>query len=164
MTMKLDLHRWITADREGRDDEADAAFKPVFRAIPAAPAEPAFVDRVMEALARDAARRRRRARIAAASGIAASSVIGLGVLAALIAQGPRLIVWVVDGIVAAALWMSVAFENGLDVWAMLTQIASAAAAVIATPQVSSVLIAIEVVGAIALYGLHRIFSSEQESS
>jgi hypothetical protein len=96
--------------------------------------------------------------------MAASTVMGFGVLAALISQGPRLIVWVVDGIVAAALWMSVAFENGLDVWAMLTQIASAAAAVIATPQVSSVLIAIGAVGALALYGLHRIFSSEQELS
>jgi hypothetical protein len=162
--MQPDLQRWMTADQGGRDDEADAAFKSVFRAIPAVPAEPAFVDRMMEALARDAVRRRRRARIAAATGMAASTLIGLGVLAALIAQGPRLIIWVVDGIVAAALWMSVAFENGLDVWAMLTQIASAAAAVIATPEVSSVLIAIGAVGALALYGLHRVFSSEQELS
>ncbi|MGH9330838.1 MAG: hypothetical protein ACRD09_10370 [Vicinamibacterales bacterium] len=162
--MNPDLLRWMAADREGREDEADAAFKAVFRAAPAPEARPAFIDRVMEALARDVARRRRRARIAAASGVAASILMGLGVTVALIAQGPKLIVWAVDACVAAAVWMSAAFENGLDLWAILAQIGSAAAAVIATPQVSSVLIAIEAIGAVALYGLHRIFASEQESS
>lgn len=162
--MNSDLLRWIVADRDGRDDDADAAFKAVFRAAPAPEARPAFIDRVMEAVARDVARRRRRARIAAAIGLAASILLGLSVAIALIAEGPKLIGWAVDSCVATAVWMSVAFENGLDLWAILTQIGSAAAAVIATPQVSSALIAIEAVGAAALYGLHRIFASEQESS
>jgi hypothetical protein len=161
--MNPDLHRWLKADRAGRDDEADTAFKTVFRAAPVE-ARPSFVDGVMEAIARDAALRRRRARLAAAAGLAASIVVGLVVTVALILKGPRILVWAVDSAVAATVWMSGALENGLDLWGLLGQIASAAAAVIATPQVASVLIAIQAIGAAALYGLHRILASEQESS
>jgi hypothetical protein len=163
MSMNSDLNRWLAAERDERDKEADAAFKAVFRTAPLA-AAPAFVDGVMEAIARDAAIRRRRARIAAAAGLAASILLGLVTTVALIAKGPRLIVWAVDSAIAATVWMSGAVENGLDLWGILGQIASAAAAVIATPQVASVLIAIQAIGAAALYGLHRILASEQESS
>lgn len=162
--MNFDLERWLGAEREGRDEEADAAFKAVFRAAPAAASRPEFVDQVMDALARDTARRRRRAQVIAVSGFAASILVALGVVVAFFIYGPALIARAVDSSVAAALWMSVAIENGLDLWAILAKIGGAAAAVITTPQVSSVLIAIEVVGALALYGLHRIFASEQESS
>jgi hypothetical protein len=161
--MNSDLDRWLAADRAGRNDDADAAFKSVFRAAPV-DARPAFVDGVMEAIARDVARRRRRTRIAAATGLAASILIGLAVAVALIAKGPQILVWSVDSAVAATVWMSGALENGLDLWGVLGQVASAAAAVIATPQVASVLIAIQAIGAAALYGLHRILGSEQESS
>jgi hypothetical protein len=161
--MNSDLDRWLAADRAGRDGDADAAFKAVFRAAPV-DARPAFVDRVMEAIARDAARRRRRARIAAATGLAASILVGLVVTVTLIAKGPQILVWALDAAVAATVWMSAALENGLDLWGILGQAASAAAAVIATPQVASVLIGIQAIGAAALYGLHRILGSEQESS
>jgi hypothetical protein len=161
--MNSDLDRWLAADRAGRDGDADAAFKAVFRAAPVE-ARPAFVDRVMEAIAEDAARRRRQARIAAAAGLAASILIGLVITVTLIVKGPQILVWALDSAVAATVWMSAALENGLDLWGLLARIASAAAAVIATPQVASVLIAIQAIGAGALYGLHRIFASEQESS
>jgi hypothetical protein len=161
--MNSDLDRWLSADRAGRDDEADAAFKTVFRAA-RLEARPAFVDGVMEAIAQDTARRKRRARLAAVTGLAASIFIGLVLTVVLIAKGPRILVWAVDSAVAATVWMSGALENGLDVWGILGQIASAAAAVITTPQVASVLIAIQAIGAAALYGLHRILASEQESS
>ena len=126
-------------------------------------ARPAFVDGVMDAIAQDTTRRKRRARIAAVTGLAASIFIGLILTVALIAKGPRILVWAVDSAVAATVWMSAALENGLDLWGILGRIASAAA-VITTPQVASVLIAIRAIGAAALYGLHRILGSEQESS
>jgi hypothetical protein len=162
--LKRELGRWIDADRSGRDDEADAAFGGVFRAVPQPSLQPGLPDRVIEALAREAADRARRAKTAAAAALAA----GLALLALagvfLVSRGPRLFFDAVDLGVRGAVWTSESFERGLGLWAILGQIGRVMTAVIATPQVTVALVGIGMVGALALYGLQRVLSSEQESS
>jgi hypothetical protein len=159
-----DWRRWIRAEDEGRDDDADAAFGTVFRAVPRASARPGFADRVMLAVAQAEARRARRARVAAFISIAASAVLGVSLVIALVAYSPRLLLWTLDAAVQAALWIVDAVGRGLDVWAILAQVGRTTAAIVAAPQVTFSLVAIGLVGVMALYGLHRIFGLEQESS
>ena len=161
--LKRELGRWIDADRSGRDDEADAAFGGVFRAVPQPALQPGLPDRVIEALAREAADRARRAKTAAAVGLAAGLALVVLAGAFLLSSGPRLFFDAVDLGVRGAVWTSESLERGL-VWAILGQIGRVMAAIIATPQVTGALIGIGMVGALALYGLQRVLSSEQEPS
>jgi hypothetical protein len=162
--LKRELGRWIDADRSGRDEEADAAFGGVFRAVPQPALQPGLPDRVIEALARDAASRARRAKTAAAVALAGGLVLFVLAGAFLVSRGPRLFFDAVDLGVRGAVWTSEAFERGLGLWAILGQVGRVMAAVIGTPQVTGALIGIGMVGALALYGLQRVLSSEQESS
>jgi hypothetical protein len=159
-----DWRRWARAEDEGRDDDADAAFRAVFQAVPRVPAGAGFADRVMRAVGQDGERRARRARALAVCGLAASAVLGLSLVAALIVYSPRLLLKSLDLAVQATLWIVGAVDRGLDVWAILAQFGRTAAAIVAAPEVTFALVAVGLVGVVALYGLHRMLGLEQESS
>src|SRR5687768_10706698 len=108
MNEDLNWHyrRWRTADEEGRDDDADAAFKVLFDCVvPAEEAPVAFTARTMAAVsaaaAEDARRAKRTRRLVACGGLttlAASVYFGAGLaLSALIGAIDLLITAVVEG-------------------------------------------------------------------
>jgi hypothetical protein len=66
--------------------------------------------------------------------------------------------------VNGCVWLAASLSSGTDGWTIVTTVGRAAAHAIVTPQASGLIAALAVVGALALYGLQRLFESEQESS
>lgn len=150
--------RWATAERDGQDDLADLACRAVVRALPADVPRPDFADRVMQAVERRAVWQ---ARVTRALVLVGSTVLAVLAIAAIL-QLPRLLLAVLDLGVAALVWVVLALERGLDVWAILAQMGRTAATVIAAPQVTFALVGIALIGAAALYALQRILESEEQ--
>ena len=166
MNEDLNWHyrRWRAAEDNGRDDDADAAFKGVFdRVVPTALVAPAFTARTMEAVHRaataDARRARRTRRLLVGGGLAgglATAYYGAGLA---VTAGIGLINLLVAAIVEA----STRLDSGAGVWGLLVSLGRATAAFIAEPEVTFVIIAIHGVAIAALYAMHRLLGSDGES-
>ena len=61
------------------------------------------------------------------------------------------------------IWMAASISSGEDGWTIVQTIARAAAGTLTTPQVSGAIVALVVLGAIALFGLQRLLGSEEDS-
>jgi hypothetical protein len=66
--------------------------------------------------------------------------------------------------VNGCVWLAASLSSGTDGWTIVTTIGRAAARAIATPQASSAIAALVILGAVAFYGLQRLLESEGESS
>lgn len=153
--------RWTDADADGREDEAEAGFRAVFRSVPMLTPGAGLTDRLVHAVARAAERRTRRTRLA---GLAAVVAGGLGAVIAILPHLPRLLFHVVNLAVSATLWIVQAFERGVEIWSALAQLGRAAGAAMTIPAVTLWLVGVELLGVTALYALHRVLTSEQEST
>ena len=98
---------------------------------------------------------------------AAATFIGAAWLAFAYASavytGAALVSAAVDGLVLmprAMLWLLAAYQQGMDGWVIAGRAAASVAGVLTTPQVAFYLIALELVGAAALYGLQRLLRHE----
>ena len=166
MNEDLNWHyrRWRTADDEGRDDDADAAFKLLFdRVVPAEVVPPGFTVRTMEAVAVAAAEDTRRAKRTrrvfvggGAAALAATVYYGAGVAVAALTM-------VIDLLVTAIVESSTRLNAGAGVWGLIVSLGRATAAFIAEPEVTFVIIAIHGVAIAALYAMHRLLGSDGES-
>jgi hypothetical protein len=155
-----DWRRWAAAERDGRDDEADASLTGAFKAVPLRLPREGFDERVVAAMARAARRRAHMARVAAA----AAALVGVALVSVLIWQLPRILRMAVDVSVGAVVWSALAFDRGLDLWAILAQLASAVRAVIVAPQATFAMIGLGLVALGALYVLQRMLEAEERSS
>jgi hypothetical protein len=169
MDQELDRNarRWLEVEAADRDDEADAAFRRAFAAVPEVQVSPQFAGRTLQAvsvaLARDA-RRTRRARIAVAAVSALGTLVGLYFGAGLIVSalstamvtGLDLVVNVVVGVVGAA-------DNGASLWSVLFGLGRAFAAFLAEPRVTVTLLVLQGVAAAALFALQRLLGADAES-
>jgi hypothetical protein len=152
--------RWVAAERDGRDDQADVAFRDVAPMLPIRTPRPDFASRVMHAVEREAIRRARVAR----GLVVVCSVVSVGFAIGVILQLPRLLQAALDAGLAALLWTLVALNRGLDAWAILAQFGRTVAAVVDTPEVTVSIVGLGVVAVAALYGLHRMLELEERSS
>jgi hypothetical protein len=155
--------QWAAADHDGRpadDDEADAAFAAAFKAVPVQLPKDGFDERVIAAIARARARRARVTRAA----MAGASVVGVALTAALIWELPRILRMAVDVSVGAVVWSALAFDRGLDLWAIFARLASAARAVIVAPQATFAMVGLGLIALGALYVLQRMLEAEERSS
>jgi hypothetical protein len=152
--------RWLTAERDERDDDADAELRAVFRSIPPQAPRQEFAARVAEAVARDARRRARVTRLALFAASAAAIVASVVVLW----QLPRLFRPMFDAGVSGLVWSLAAVDRGIDVWTLIGRMARVTAAIVVTPQVTLLLMALAVVAIAALYGLNRVLELEERSS
>jgi hypothetical protein len=59
-------------------------------------------------------------------------------------------------------WTTVAFAEGLDTWSVLARAGGAISEAIVTPRATTVLVAIELVGALAFYALGRLLARENK--
>jgi hypothetical protein len=151
---------WTDREAAGLDDEADAAFRGVFAAVPLEQPPAGFADRVARETARAARRQVVLTRLAIAAGVLAS--VALTVV--LVLQIPRLIRGALDLVVAAVVSSSLAFSRGVDAWTVLARIAGAIGSVVVTPQGTYVLSGLGLVAIGALYGLHRMLELEERST
>lgn len=162
--MKTDLppewRRWVAAESDGRDDEADAALRTVFRAVPPRMPPDGFGERVAQAVARTAARQARLAKAVYAAGGAIAAALTI----ALVWQLPRLVRAGIDLSVNAVVWIIIAVDRGLSVWAILAQMARTLGALVVAPQVTMGLVALGLIAILALYALNRMLELEERSS
>ncbi len=63
-----------------------------------------------------------------------------------------------------SVWLAAAIGSGADPWTIVTTVGSAAADIMATPQVSVGIAALVIVGGLALFGLQRLLGAEEDSS
>jgi hypothetical protein len=160
--------RWRDADESGRDDDADWAFKTVFRtAVSTGPISADFTRRTMEALAVAAAREARRARYTRAAVIAAM-VIG-GAAALYFGTGwaisflSTVFVGFLNLVIAFIVRGAGAVETGSGFWTVMGSLGRAAAAFVADPKVTVAILAIQAVAIAALVALRRLLGSDRES-
>ena len=155
-----DWRRWTAAERDDREEEADAALRLAFRDVPRAEPSDRFGGRVAQAVLTAAARQARLRRAV----IAGSSVAALFMVAVLVALAPRLFLPMLDVGVGGLVWTLAAVDNGFSVWTVLAQFARGVARLLVAPQVTLVLMALALVAIGALYGLNRMLELEERSS
>lgn len=166
MNEDLNWHyrRWRAADDEGRDADADVAFKVLFdRVMPAEAVSAAFTAQTMEAVAKAAAEDARRAKRVrrlflggGTAAFAASAYYGAGLAVSAFTA-------VIDLLVTAIVESSTRLNAGAGVWGLIVSLGRATAAFIAEPEVTFVIIAIHGIAIAALYAMHRLLGSDGES-
>lgn len=154
---RQDVETWL--EFEGQDeDAAEAAFARTFAALPPVEPSPGFAGRVTAA-AWSARARRRRLVVAACAAAAAvlvaavALVLAFGAPAWLLRTGAQLAV-------SSMMTLLLSAATVAEVWAAMARGGSMVARVIVMPQGVATLVAIELVGAGALYSLHRLLRSE----
>ena len=142
------------------DDENadDAAFSRLFAALPAIEPSADFVQRTVDAAWEARATRRRWARMA----VAASVACAVMTIAALVAFGiPAWVIPVAAQVAAASLmtivWTATAVA---EFWTLMLRAGTAIGRVVVMPQSVALLVTAEVLGAFALYSLHRLLRSD----
>jgi hypothetical protein len=105
--------------------------------------------------------------------IRAARLAGIGVVAvtAILATAYLLLPVAVWAFVRAltltlngCIWLAASISSGSDGWTIIRAIARATVGALATPQVSGVIVALVIIGAVALFGLQRLLGSEEDSS
>ena len=66
--------------------------------------------------------------------------------------------------VNGCIWLAASISSGENGWTIAGTIARATAGALVTPQVSGAIVALVVVGAVALFGLQRLLGSEEDGS
>ena len=155
-----DWRRWAEAEREGRSEDADRAFRGVFHAVPAYLPGDGSTGRVAQTIARAAARQARLAKLAAAIG----AVVAVALSIAVVLQLPRILRAALQFSVRVVIWTILAFERGLDTWTILAQAARAIGAVLLAPQVTIAMAGLGLLAVGALYALNRMLEPEERSS
>ena len=158
--MADDWRRWLAAERDEQDDEADAALLAAFSAVERRVPDTGFAARVTDGVA---AASRRQARLARAV-LTAGGVLALAMLIAMLTQVPRLFAPMLNVGVGGMVWTVAAVDRGFSVWSVFAQFARATGAVIVAPQVTLLLMALAVIAIAALYGLNRVLELEERST
>lgn len=160
-----DMERWLSSERDEADAQAESAFGRVLAAMPRVEPGLDFVDRAVQATWR--ARRRRRA-VRRTAGLAASVLIAIGGLVAMslaVMQGGAWLVQTGAAVTSrVVVWFVRSAAEGLDWWSVVAQVGAAAGGALATPQATFMVVAVELVGALALFALHRVLRSEGRNS
>lgn len=156
----IEWRRWLTAERDEREDDADAELRLIFRSIPTQAPRDGFAERVAEAIARDSRRRARLTRLTLFGASAAAVIVSVVVLW----QLPRLFRPMFNAGVSGLVWSLAAVDRGIDVWTLIGRVARVTAAIAVTPQVTLLLMALALVAIAALYGLNRVLELEERSS
>lgn len=155
-----DWRRWAATEQDGRDEDADAAFRALFSAVPSRAPSGTFRDRVAQATALAAVRRARLARLAVLAGIAC----GIALTVVFLMQIPRLVQASLDLVIGAIVSTTLALSRGVDVWTLLARIARTVGSVVVTPQGTYALSGLGLIAIGALYGLQRMLELEERSS
>jgi hypothetical protein len=160
--------RWLDADAEDRDDDADAAFRVTFQTtMPDQPVSLDFAARTMSAVAEVSvsdARRARRVRATVITGTVAATLAALYYGAGwAVSVMSAAFVGLLNLGIAATVRGATGGQGGSGIWAFLSSLGRAAAAFASDPNVTFALIAISAIAIAALVALQRLLGSDEES-
>jgi hypothetical protein len=159
--------QWRSADEEGRDEDADAAFAVVFGSVPEQPVGASFtastMARIADVTVREARAARRMRRVVLTGGVAAAALsVYFG--AGLVVTGLSAIFsGLFDLFVGITVRTADGVQTGAGVWSILASLGRALGAFIAAPTVTFALIAIQGIAIAALVTLQRLLGSEEDS-
>jgi hypothetical protein len=161
------LHDWQTAEITGDNDAADEAFARLYAtAVPRRAPAPAFVAATVQAVASATARDARRARWVRAALGSTAAVVGLGLLylgsGVLLSMFSAAVVGGLNLIVSTIVWMAEGGQARTGVWSALGGLGRAAAAFVAEPRVTVVILGFQAVAAAALVVMHRLLGRDRE--
>ena len=168
-----DVKRWLAREEQGDERGAESAFAHLLAAVPRIEPLPGFSERVGAAVWRSRQRQRLMARAARAAalllalsgGVAASWMALVSVGPWLLTSGAAMasgsLVGIVAGVVAGVVAGAVAGAvggavAGLEWWAAGARVAAVMGETLAYRETAGALLAVEIVGAIALYALHQL--------
>lgn len=159
--------RWLEADESGLDDDGDAALGSIFQEISRTePPSLTFTSRTMEAIAAEAERDARRARltrrsaaVAGTAGLAAGVYLGAGVILPAMASA---LLALFDFLVGAIVRTSAGIQAGAGLWGLLGSLGHAASAFVSDPKVTFVLLVLQGFAIAALVALQRLLGSDGE--
>lgn len=155
-----DVERWLASEALGDEQAAESAFATLFAEVPRIEPQPSFVERARAAAWRSRLRRRVMARAARAAALLLVATGGVSASwLALLYAGPWLVMsgagmasGSLGGIVTGAV-------TGIEWWATGARVAVVIGETLARREAAGVLLAVEVVGALALYVLHQLIRS-----
>ena len=163
-----EIERWLATEAHPGTDDGETAFGAALAALPRLEPRAGFAERVMYALQPEPARglawlqwgaRAATIAVLALMGVAVGLLPMAGSSFDLPSAG-SLLGAVTGGIMWTARWLSA----GLEIWSILARIGNAIGVAMTTPQVGSALLATALVGAAALYELHRLLIPERRTA
>jgi hypothetical protein len=168
MDAQRQYQRWLEAELEGRDDDAEALFGTVFKgAVPPASASAAFTAKTMaavgEAVAHDARRARRRKRVVIPAASAAAVTLAYLSSGMVLSAFSALIVNALDLLIGAVVYVATTTSSGGDAWSLAGSLGKATAALLTNPSVTTTILALQGMAVAALIALQRLLRSERGS-
>lgn len=159
--------RWHAAESSGAEGPAEDAFRAMLAGVPPVPVTADFTARtllrVSEVAARDTRRAARTRWVMVTGGTAAGIVgayYGAGYAVAAISAA---FVALLDVFVNAIATTAGSMDRGADVWSVLGSLGRAAAAFMADPKVTVMMLAIQGIAAAALIALQRLLGAGRET-
>jgi hypothetical protein len=166
MDEQRQYQRWLDAELDGREDDADALFGTVFKgAVPTASTPPAFTTKTMaavaEASALDARRARTRKRVVIP--LASAAAVALAYLSSgmVLSAFSALVVNALDLLIGAVVYVATTARSGGDAWSLAGNLGKATAALLGNPSVTTTILALQAMAVAALFALQRLLRSER---
>ncbi len=152
---------WLEAEDHGREATAEEVFASLMAGLPGEAAAPAFIERTMAAVrARRLRQRRMSWAVRAAVTLLAATVSAVSVNLG----GAFVMTLLADGLVAGVrgvVWTADTVGGGLWWWSVLEKLGSAVARAATTPRSVAVLVGLQLLGAMAMYGMTRLLGDER---
>ncbi len=160
--------RWLEADEQGRDDDADAALMATVEGLDSADSgvSAEFTANVLAAVSASAERDARLARLTRLA-LTVGAVVGALSVAyfagwrALSAFSSAL-AWSLDVLVGLIVRTAMAMRTGGGLWSVVTSLGRAAAAFASDPTVTFLVLIVQGIAFGALVALHRLLGSDRE--
>ena len=157
-----ELDRWLAHEEQGDEQGAESAFAHLLAAVPRVEPLPGFSERVGAVVWRSRLRQRAMARAARAAALLL--VVSGGVAAswlALLFAGPWLLTSGAAMATGSLMGVVTGAVIGLEWWAAGARVAVVIGETLAYRETAGALLAVEVVGAFALYALHHLTRTTQ---
>ena len=163
--LNRDYDRWLDADRQGKDDEADAACREAFQALPARQVPVTFtadtMARLSAARAADAVRARR-ARLGLLWGSAIAGPVAIYFVAGALMSGAAALLRGMLNLMVSAT-VSLAGVSDWSLWSVVGSLGRALGAIMADAEVTLIVMAMHGVAFAALIALQRLLGPDTES-
>ena len=165
--LRRDWRRWVEAEQAGTEEDADALFAAVFRAAPTELPSSQFTATTMAAVAgaaaHDAARARRVRAVAVPLGIVAAVLIVYSTAGLMMSVFSAIVVGALDLLVSTVVKVVTTMSAGGDAWSIAASLGRATAALLASPSVTTTILALQGIAVAALIALQRLLRSDRES-
>ena len=162
-----DWSRWVEAEQAGQEDDADRYFARVFRVVPVVLPSSQFSASAMAGIAAAAeadARRARRIRsVGVPVAIAASLALVYFTAGVMMSAFSAIVVGSLDFLVSLVVRGATTVSDGGGAWSLVSSLGRAGAALLASPSVTTTILALQGIAVAALIALQRLLRSDRES-